>query len=363
MIAFISDYPFHLHLFKNIYRHLGEAAEFVLSESLFVPEDKKKEKRQWMVELADELRLPWRLFSGGRHNAEDFFSKYQVLVAPWWRGAITLPCNRDKIKICVAYGYGRDLHHFGIWRRHFDLILTKGKYSNDFLRLYAQSEIVGAPQYDDWFSGIFDEARFSSIKQHLDVSKKTILYLPTHDLLSSVEFITPHLKPLISQYNLIIKPHHITIWEDKITMEKLRSAETKGAIVLDDKYCDLSLLFRLADVVLGDNSGSIFEAILVNKPVVLVDILPVGFFRNITPETELQMKTFEGSLEQKIKHEMNIGPIVKTAKSLLPAIRESIIEDKRKFQSNRDSLRRLLFSYFDGKGGSCAGWQGSGIPY
>lgn len=137
----------------------------------------------------------------------------------------------------------------------FDVIMCISPYDSSFLSPYAKTVVTGFIKYADYEN---------SKKTHY--SKKRLLYLPTYGEYSSIDYIANQLKKLADKYQITIKPHHLTnyLQSEKIQLEKLKSI----GYVYDHGENIIELLDK-SDVVLSDNSGAIWDAILTNTPVAI----------------------------------------------------------------------------------------------
>ena len=364
-IALIIQYPFQYFIYKNIYRHLSES-EFVI-EGTFM----KSRVENGFTALRDTIsflkreRVYYRIFKNW-DTAGEFFEPYDTLVTYFSISLLFLPCNASKKKVRVMYGHAKDLYNFGAWSHHFDLALTYGPYSNKMIGSWTRAEAVGNARFDDWFSGKITEKTVESIRRHLDPHKKTILYMPTHHDLSSLEFLAPVLGALLNEYNLIIKPHPSTLFNEPVRLhefkEKLREQCDPSSIFWADDFIDNTRLLFVADVVISDNSGAIFDAILADKPVVLVDALSEDFLdkdnwevKKIARNSWLLPGLYYGSLDQRIKKEVALQPgeVIKDAGELQRATARAL-SNKRKYRLVRRKLRTMLFSHCDGSSGKRA---------
>lgn len=351
-IGFLCDYPFHYYVYKNIYRYLPNS-EFILTNEIYPFSNYYDNRLLEMISFFENKRVYWKIFHKKISYPADFFSKYEILVSPLYRGCIAREYNKDKKKVRVLYGPGKDLIDFGIGNCYFDLILTYGKYSQRHLRPYAKTRMVGYPKFDDWFNGNIDKGDLNYLRKRINPNKKTILYVPTYGNLSSMDDFRDKITELTKYFNLIIKFHHISLWDEE---KKIKKFLNNRKIISSDKEKDILPLFFLADVVVSDNSGAIFEAVLTDKPVVLLGKLDKGFLEK--PKS-LRVKrkylqpalTYADSIEQRIrKPGKEIGIVVEKGDDLEKAVRDSI-GDNSIIVKRRKELKDSLFSCNDGKSG------------
>jgi len=135
----------------------------------------------------------------------------------------------------------------------YDCVLCSGTYEARLLSNFTNTEILADLKYVGFK------------KKNYHKGKKVLLYLPTYGEESSIELILNELKKLRKKYYIIAKIHHGTSF---LKNESERSNLIKDAV---DEYYDshkeLKDLLEISDIVLTDNSASIFEALYNNIPV------------------------------------------------------------------------------------------------
>lgn len=355
-IGFVIFYPFQFYVFKNVYKHLSEDAEFIIDTGRFFPNKQPADILGQIVSLLGSRGVNFRILSHedyfNRRYLEDFFSKYGLLVSLWWAGCIRLPCNLHRRKAHMNYGAGKELAMFNTRKRLWDLYLCLGPYIYKTARLLTYAKIVGYPKFDDWFNKEFDFNFMEEVRRKLDATRKTILYLPTHSDLSSIRELKYGLAKLSNTYNVIVKLHYYTPWEDP---ELVKSLSCLRVFLFKDEV-DLLPLMKIADVVVSDNSSAIFDAILADKPVVVADFTSEKYLddghRKIKrhnqrfPEGAL---TYSGSIEQVVKRD-GLVTTVKKPDEMGGAIKRALADDQF-FKEARSQLRNKLFSFNDGRCG------------
>lgn len=318
-IGFICYVPLNFYVFKNVYKHLPNS-EFIVGE----PHSRVGMGSQYLENLLDffsEQDVYWRFIDKGNPvlYEKEFYDKYAVLVSTWYRGPLQEPFNKEKKTVSLLYGHAKDLWNYGPWRAYFDLVLSYGPYSQGFLSIYGNSVIVGNPKFDDWFAGKVDPQLVSYYKSRLDSLKRTILYLPTHGILSSIDLMATAINQLSKKYNIVLKAHHDTHLFDGHRIEPYRG--NPNILVTSDRD-DIQPLLKVSDITISDSSGAIFEAALADKPIILVDFLDDEFFETFRDSYYYQPKgryggvaTREHSLEQQVKLPgKEIGPIIQYGK-------------------------------------------------
>ena len=138
----------------------------------------------------------------------------------------------------------------------YDAQLVFSPYEARFLSVYSKVEPIGVMKYA------------SPEKRERPVTdKKVLLYLPTYGDICSIDSVVGALSELKDRYYIISKFHHGTSFlcaeTERIKLLTEISDETF------DHRVSLAELLTVADVVLSDNSGAIFESVYAKVPVAI----------------------------------------------------------------------------------------------
>ena len=135
----------------------------------------------------------------------------------------------------------------------YDAVLCYSTYEEEILNNFTKTFLVGRLCFKDFK------------KQTNYNNKKTILYLPTYGEYSCLDDTLNALEKISDKYFIITKEHHGTNY---LYTEDERSKKLKKVIsqFYDSSY-PLAKLLEISDVVLTDNSGSIFESFYTRVPV------------------------------------------------------------------------------------------------
>lgn len=357
-IGFVVFYPFHYYIYKNVYKELASETEFIVDLGAFFPTVQPPELTEDILALLRREEVSFRTLSTKEYEkkdgVEEFLQKYDTLVSVWRRGCTVHPGGRRKRRVHMTYGIGKDLVTYSVGKRLYDLILAYGQRDHDIFSLYTTAEIVGNPKFDDWFNGNFDEELLEDLHRTLDKGKKTILYLPTHGDLSSIDELAEELKRVSGLYNTLVKFHYYTPREEPERMEKLQHPHIRT--FRDD--VDLLTLLKAADLVISDNSSAIFDAILADKPLLVADFLSKEYLDVEHKKPRYYRRglanilTYSGSIEQRIKRDKLVVTI-QGPDGLGKGIEEAL-RDEPYFKGERKKLRDWLFSFQDGQSGKRA---------
>lgn len=356
-IAFIIHYPFQYYVYKDAFKHLSDVAEFIVDMGAFYPRRQPPELLRSTIAVLERHQASYRVLDIETYDTEGalqtFLAPYETLVSVWLRGVMDRKEARQLKRVHMTYGAGKELTTFDLRKRAFDLILAYGEYDHAFYSLITNSTIVGNPKFDDWFQGTLDQEQLSRIKERINPSKKTVLYLPTHSDLCSIEDLADEIKSLCGSYNVVVKLHYYTPREQPHLVELLKHPD----VVLLQDDTDLLPLLSLCDIVVSDNSSAIFDAMLADKPIVVTDfhdreyLLSEHWRSREYPRGSAGPLTYPNSIEQRIKRDGTVDTIDDAAK--LPHIIEQVIAKDEK-KERRRALSRTLFSFQDGMSGKRA---------
>lgn len=223
----------------------------------------------------------------------------------------------------------KERHQYGPWRALADLNLVYGPYSSAKISPFSPTAIVGNPRFDRWFANELDSTRLTALKARLSPSKKTLLYLPTWEKLSSVECFGAALASLTDEYNLITKVHHNT---DALELSRRSTLTQVGIETIFGATDDLLYLLSAADIVVSDFSGAIFDAIYVRKPVLLLQ----------KDAEKLVNEKFGLESIEYARRDM-IGPVAQAPSDIHDAL-QNVFDQKDFFAESNAKLRKECFT-------------------
>lgn len=235
----------------------------------------------------------------------------------------------EKSKIAmIQYGYAKEPHNYGPWRALADLCMTYGPYASERIAHFSPTASVGNPRYDDWHRPAFHIEAKAKHADKINPARKTVLYLPTWGELSSVDRYLTAIYELSVDYNVLLKMHHNT---------ELLEGDRKSKMDLDSIFHfgandDLLELIALADIVISDYSGAIFDAMYCQKPIALL--------QNDLAEQMGGRKIDEYSLEYARREEL--GLTIDSPGALASGVAELASEPGKHIEKYAP-LRNLLF--------------------
>lgn len=205
-----------------------------------------------------------------------------------------VPYYLPGVKVQIFHGYAAEKKDHWIIRRYFDLYLTQGPFfTKKFQELsekYKDFEVVetGWPK-QDWIKKHlhdFDEEKAHLLSLHQ--KEKVVLYAPTFSpSLTSLPHIKDALVSLAREKNivLILKFHPLTKAEWVEAYKQL--AQEEENIIWGDSL-NVTKYILMADVMISDTSSTVYEFLLLNKPVITYRTIAKDiYWTNITDLTEL----------------------------------------------------------------------------
>ena len=185
-----------------------------------------------------------------------------------------VPYYLSGVKIQVFHGYATEKKDHWIIRRYFDTYFTQGPlFTKGFQRLalkYKDFEVLetGWPRQDWIYQNLhtFDSYREQLLKDSR--RSRIVLYAPTFSpSLTSLPYMQQALVDFVHQKDvlLLLKFHPLT--KPEIMDEYRQLAEkTEGMLWINDYTVTKYML--ISDVMISDTSSTIYEFLLLDKPVI-----------------------------------------------------------------------------------------------
>ncbi|EFB3349921.1 glycosyltransferase [Escherichia ruysiae] len=259
-IGFFMETSFHYALYRPIITALqaqGQGCTLVINDRVFKPF--LDEMLETLKSIDDPQLKGMRLSEMQAHG-----QRVKCLVSPYHTLALN---GLAAVNVRAMYGLAKETWNHADWNRFYQRILCYSHYSQQALAHFGSAKVVGNPRFDAWHNGTFNRALPENIK--LDERKPSVLYAPTFGALSSLPHWAEKLGRLSGDVNLICKLHHGTRSRPE-EAASLALARRHLKQRTDSAQHTLALLDK-ADYVLTDNSGFIFDAIHIDKRVILLD--------------------------------------------------------------------------------------------
>jgi hypothetical protein len=185
-----------------------------------------------------------------------------------------VPYYLPGVKAEIFHGYASEKKSHWVIRHYMDLYLTQGPYFTrrfeQLAREHGTFEVVETGwTRQDWIHEnlhAFDEQRRQLLAG--DAERQVVLYAPTFSpSLTSLPFLKEALERLVEERNivLLLKFHPLTRPE---WVEEYRALAARHERVtwIDDHRLTPCIL--LSDLVISDTSSALYEALLLDKPVI-----------------------------------------------------------------------------------------------
>lgn len=317
-VGFFLETTFHYYVYESIINELvnrGVKCHLVINDSY-----EKNPETEYMyndlVNFINKLeRSDIEAYTVSIIRQYNF--KYDCLVSCYYSSELN---GLAKKHVRTPYGLlSKEFWNYAWWNVFYDKILCYSEYDYSRLNIYNNCTIVGNPKFDKWFRNDIENLNEVKQKFYLEAGKPTILYAPTYGKLSSIDDWIEEINKLQNSYNVVIKLHHGTaLRESEKNRRKYINENFKN--VTSDQNDNFALL-KLSDYVLTDNSGMIFEAMLANKKILLLN-----------PEFKLPIE--ENSGEKLIRDTivgLNKGSNI-----------EDYLRDTRLFEEQEKSIKKVI---------------------
>ena len=205
-----------------------------------------------------------------------------------------VPFYLSGVKCSIFHGYAAEKRDQFRIRNYFDIYMTQGPYfTQEFLKLqkrHGDFEVLETGwTRQDWTARHrhdFDEERQQLLKEHQ--CQRIVLYAPTFSpRLTSLPKIKEQLVRLVNERNvlLLIKLHPLT--RPEWVEEYRQLARNHQHILFEDDFA-VTKYMLMADAMISDTSSTIYEMLLLDKPVVTLDTVSADpYWKNITDVSQL----------------------------------------------------------------------------
>lgn len=201
-----------------------------------------------------------------------------------------VPYYLPGVKIQLFHGYAAEKKDHWIIRRYFDLYLTQGPYfTKRFTSLskeYGDFEVVETGwTKQDWIKEhlhFFDSLKLELLKDNN--CNEIILYAPTFSpKLTSLGYCKKALEYLLEKKSnslLLIKLHPLTKKEWILEYKEFAKRNKRIKFIEENNVTKYQLI---SDIMISDTSSTVYEFLLLNKPVVTINTIAKDiYWTNVT---------------------------------------------------------------------------------
>lgn len=241
-----------------------------------------KEPKHTVLWFVDARNIPEFPYDGTVKWTNDIQEIYDFSPEAIFVPGNIVPYYLPGVKAEIFHGYAAEKKDHWVIRRYLDMYLTQGPFfTKPFEKLalkYKDFEVVetGWPRQDWIYENLhsYDGQREELLTKH--GKKQIVLYAPTFSpSLTSLPFIKDALKKLTEEKDIILllKFHPLTKkeWVDEY---RQLAGENEHIVWIDDH--NITKYILMCDLVISDTSSALYEALLLDKPVIT--------FKNVAKE-------------------------------------------------------------------------------
>jgi len=281
------------------------------SIDIYVPEIKDKDGYGNMFD--DFYENISKYYSTSRKSNENI--EYKILLEPY----ITESYFKLKYTYRIKYKYSTiSAKPNPVYKPELNLcydgIICFGEYEANYISAYAKPLVI-------------ENIKYKNFVKKPNNKKPILLYLPTFGEHSYIEEFLSEIDEIKKEYEVVVKLHHGTSFLIS-EIERAKKLKQKS-----DRYYDqntaLATLLSEANVVLSDNSGSIFEAIYAN--------VPVAIFAKEINDTRLE----KFDTTQYVLVKKKIIPYTDNSKKIMKILKQATSSE---FVKKQNDWRKYAFS-------------------
>lgn len=198
--------------------------------------------------------------------------------------------------------------------------------------------VVGYSKLDSMLQTNESIINESSIKYGLDPHKKTILYAPTF-YPSSIRKIAADLPKILSNYNIIVKPHFYIYMRKKYSKELQliqKWNKYKNVYFADLSENSLIPFMQVADILVSDFSAAIYEFAAMGKPVVVNRFVKSRWYYKLMPNKlnkRLDLINFDL---------WNVGDNAYNYKQMVNLLEENLVNSNKNINQRQDLVKKVV---------------------
>lgn len=225
----------------------------------------------------------------------------------------------------------------------FDIRFVETEFIRDnILRAHPEKKdntvVVGYSKLDSMLHVDENIIHESRLKYKLDPKKKTILYAPTF-YPSSIGKIPKNLPEILSDYNIIIKPHFYIYMRKKYAKELQliqKWDQHENVYFADLSENSLIPFMQVADILVSDFSAAIYEFAAMEKPVVVNRFVKSRWYYKLMPNKlnkRLDIINFEL---------WNVGDNAYNYKQMVNLLKDNLENSNKNINRRKDLVKKVV---------------------
>jgi len=253
--------------------------------------------------------------------------------------------NRHSKTALMQHGIGPKSCYYEVSKSNITYRFVEGEHRLNRLREMFPKKIfidTGYAKLDPILNGNLNKIDLANLG--LSKNKPTILYAPTF-YPSSIECLPRNLPELLSNYNILIKPHFFSLIKKRYqSQQKLFEKWASHSNVYLANIEEVSILpfMEAAQLLISDASSTLFEFTALNKPAIWCDFYKVRWsYRGIFK------KRLTNRLDDDLKYFGQVAQRVTSAEELINQISIQLQSPNLK-EAQRLNMAELLTGKVDG---------------
>ena len=260
------------------------------------------------------------------------------------KGNIKKIASDNSLVVMVYHGIGLKQSYYNDISDRVDIIAVESqeRFNQLISKNYNKNKLVlsGFPKLDPLFKENSQQTSKFSQDLGLNPKKKTILYTPSF-YPSSIEKVLKKLIEVDFHFNLLIKLHQFS-WTKKKYSKHIQLAASldkkENVCLLPLEEFNIIPYFKVADLMISDISSTLFEYIILNRPIIQVLSLSLRKKHRIFPFL------IRKRLDYNRMTSVNFTTQISDVKNLLDVIKHNLDNPEIGYSERRDALNYFHFS-------------------
>ena len=236
--------------------------------------------------------------------------------------------------------------------KNFDIFFTHSQMETDLIKKKFKKKIcniIGYPRYENLKK--YDQIKNDLKKEFsLNNDKKLIFWTPTHIFFpqeTSLNFLPwiETMSKLNNEFNIIIRPHPKLLNKEIKILDILRNKNFFVDLKSDRKIGEI---YKVSDLIICDYGGTIFSALYLEKPILLLNIDKNTEFynqqqKNLSLDIFLRNEIINLDLNQKDKLKLFFSKALEREYiNKIKSLKKKYFGEKKDYLSKEDTVKLIL---------------------